>query len=500
MVNKHYIRTIITQDGEVDDQNSLRHFLLYSNEVELQGIIQTSSRFHWQGVLGAVKPEKTVSGDFDNEFMTEGGPFDLPYRWTGTDWMFRVIDDYEKDYPNLIRHADGYPTPDYLRSVTKTGNIGYEGEREKPSAGSELIKARILDDDPRPLYLQVWGGTNTIARALMDIQAEYEGTCTWAALYKKITDKVIITACGEQDPAYREYIAEEWPGIMFVKTLQMESYAYSWLGMPECESKDTLKAEFMQREILNGKSALADGYCTWLDGRYYEGEDDDNQFGADKELSENWFGVRVLGFSPARPYDFLSEGDSPTFFPLLDWGFRTLEDFSYGGIAGRYCRRDEHNTKGEVLNYWDVCRDYFTGYDGETRELESMWPYVADIQRDFAARVEWASADTYEKGEHKPLLRIREGLDITSAAGSTVVLHAEASSPDGDHVAICFRVYMEASAGCAGNTSLTEEGALVKVFIPDEAVPGDRIHVICRARADGHHRLSYFQQVIITVQ
>lgn len=46
MVNKHYIRTIITQDGEVDDQNSLRHFLLYSNEVELQGIIQTSSRFH----------------------------------------------------------------------------------------------------------------------------------------------------------------------------------------------------------------------------------------------------------------------------------------------------------------------------------------------------------------------------------------------------------------------------------------------------------------------
>jgi hypothetical protein len=51
MVNKHYIRTIITQDGEVDDQNLLRHFLLYSNEVELQGIIQTSSRFHWQGVL-----------------------------------------------------------------------------------------------------------------------------------------------------------------------------------------------------------------------------------------------------------------------------------------------------------------------------------------------------------------------------------------------------------------------------------------------------------------
>ena len=52
------IRTIITQDAEVDDQNSLRHFMFYANEVDLQGIIQTSSKFHWIGVPGAVKPEE----------------------------------------------------------------------------------------------------------------------------------------------------------------------------------------------------------------------------------------------------------------------------------------------------------------------------------------------------------------------------------------------------------------------------------------------------------
>jgi hypothetical protein len=228
MVNKQRVRTIITQDAEVDDQNSLRHFLLCSNEVDLQGIVQTSSKFHWAGVPGAVKPEKTFTDDFDNDFMAETGPFDQPYRWPGTDWMLKVIDDYEKDYPNLIRRAEGYPAPDYLRSITKIGNIGYEGEREKPSDGSELIKERILDDDSRPLYIQVWGGTNTVARALMDIQAEYERTPAWEQMRRKITDKVIITACGEQDPAYREYIAEEWPGIQFVKTLQLDSYAYTW--------------------------------------------------------------------------------------------------------------------------------------------------------------------------------------------------------------------------------------------------------------------------------
>lgn len=48
MRNNMKIRTIITQDAEVDDQNSLRHFLFYANEVDLQGIVQTSSKLHWK--------------------------------------------------------------------------------------------------------------------------------------------------------------------------------------------------------------------------------------------------------------------------------------------------------------------------------------------------------------------------------------------------------------------------------------------------------------------
>ena len=100
------IRTIITQDAEVDDRNSLRHFLLYANEVEVLGIIQTSSKFHWKGIPGAVKPEKKIKDDFDREFAFENGPYDAPYRWPGTEWMWEMIDHYEKDYPNLCKHAE----------------------------------------------------------------------------------------------------------------------------------------------------------------------------------------------------------------------------------------------------------------------------------------------------------------------------------------------------------------------------------------------------------
>lgn len=67
-------RCIITQDAEVDDMNSLIHVLLYSNEVDIQGIVQSSSKFHWKGVAGQ-KEEK----------------YTKPYRWPGTEWMQKYL-------------------------------------------------------------------------------------------------------------------------------------------------------------------------------------------------------------------------------------------------------------------------------------------------------------------------------------------------------------------------------------------------------------------------
>ena len=493
---KEKIRTIITQDAEVDDQNSLRHFLFYSNEVDLQGIVQTSSKFHWQGVPGTTKKRISMPGELlDSD--PNPAQFDQPYRWPGTEWMFRVIDDYAKDYPNLKVHDPDYPTPEALRAVTKIGNIGFKGEMEAPSEGSELIRKAILDDDPRTLYLQVWGGCNTIARALLDIQNEYQNKPEWTELHRKITKKIVITACGEQDETYRTYLAEEWPDILFVKTLQMQSYAYGWFRNPECESKDTLRAAFMKKEILNGKSALAKDYCTWLDGHVYEGEGPEGQFGSNPNIAKDWFGSH-FGLGSGEPYDFLSEGDSPTFFMLFDWGFRTLENFGYGGIAGRYHRVEgETNSKGESLNLWDVSKDTFADRDGNISIQESMWPYVADIQRDFAARVAWCAADTFEKGEHAPSLRIPEGLDHDVRPGETLTLHTETASRDGDVPTVTAWIYEDASTAKA---NLTCAGGKAAVTVADDAQPGSRIFVIIRAQGRGEHRLTHYQQAILTVK
>jgi hypothetical protein len=118
-MQKEKPRTVITTDGEVDDMNSIIRFLLYANEVDLAGIVLTSSTYHYAG------DEKAVI---------------KPYRWTGTEWLQDYINAYERIYPNLSIQADGYPTPDYLRSITKVGNIKNVGEMDEVTEGSESLK------------------------------------------------------------------------------------------------------------------------------------------------------------------------------------------------------------------------------------------------------------------------------------------------------------------------------------------------------------------------
>src|SRR6476646_4760915 len=137
-------RVIATTDGEIDDRDSMIRFLMYSNEWDVEAIIYNSSRFHWLGNT-----------------------------WSGVEWIHAEIDWYSRVYANLRQHAEGYPTPDELRSKVYVGNINNVGEMELDTPGADRIVRVLLDDRPGPVYLQVWGGTNTIAKALSTIQKQH---------------------------------------------------------------------------------------------------------------------------------------------------------------------------------------------------------------------------------------------------------------------------------------------------------------------------------------
>lgn len=177
-IQKTKARTVITTDGEVDDMNSVIRFMLYANEVDLAGIVVTSSMYHYAG---------------DEEKGIE------PFRWTGTKWVDEFIDAYEEVYPNLSVHAEGYPEPEHVRNITKIGNISDAGEMDEVTEGSEYLKELFLDDDDRELYVQTWGGTNTTARALKSIEEEYKDTDKWEEIQKKINEKVVLYIILDQD-------------------------------------------------------------------------------------------------------------------------------------------------------------------------------------------------------------------------------------------------------------------------------------------------------------
>ena len=118
-------RTIVTTDGELDDVDSFIRMLLYANEYNVEGLIISSSQWHYKGdgkgtkFISEMEMTKNLYGE-----RTE-------LRWPGEQWIYDLVDAYTKVYPNLKKHAEGYPTGEHLRSLIRIGNIDFEGDMEK---------------------------------------------------------------------------------------------------------------------------------------------------------------------------------------------------------------------------------------------------------------------------------------------------------------------------------------------------------------------------------
>ena len=130
-------RVIVSSDiggTDQDDFQSMVHFLLYADAFEVEGLVSS------------------------------------PYGPGRREHILQVIDRYASDYPSLKRHSASYPEPDALRRMAKQGAIDSAGGAGfgEPTEGSEWIIRRARRNDPRPLWLLVWGGIDDLAQALHD--------------------------------------------------------------------------------------------------------------------------------------------------------------------------------------------------------------------------------------------------------------------------------------------------------------------------------------------
>jgi hypothetical protein len=473
-------RTVITQDGEIDDMDSFVRFLYYANEVDLEGIVYSSSIFHWRGEDPDAPAGPTACGGWAGQ-----APCTEPFRWTGTEWLDEYLDAYEQVYPNLSKHADGYPTPDYLRSIYTIGNVDYSSAMEKDTEGSEFLEQLILDDGD-PIHVQTWGGLNTLARALKSIQDEYAASPDWPALQERITSKITIYNILNQDDTLAGYIRPNWPGLQVIDNQsQFWSFAYAWPNRVPADSQKFLGGAYMSENFLDGHGPLLAGYHTWGDGQAITGENPgEDRWSTDTATNPG----AQFPTSGRAQYDFISEGDSPSYMYLFDFnGLRQREGVSYGGWGGRF-------DPGTWLDTSDV--------DPRTGQPDRSYPqtrWIEEIQNDFAARADWGIASAYADANHVPRAGVAEGLDLTVHPGRTVSLHGSATDPDGDGVTLSWWRYAEAGT-FGGDLELTAgDDGEVTFTIPDDAPEGSTIHLVLDARDDGEHTLVHHQRVILTI-
>lgn len=132
-------RLVVLSDIEADpdDSESFIRLLLYANEIDIKGLIATTSVW----MKTSVSPES----------------------------INRLIKAYGKVQANLNKHQQGFPDAGLLLSKVKHGipAYGMEGIGDgKDSEGSDWIIKLLEENDNRPLWISVWGGVNTLGQSL----------------------------------------------------------------------------------------------------------------------------------------------------------------------------------------------------------------------------------------------------------------------------------------------------------------------------------------------
>ena len=438
-------RVVVLTDisNEPDDEQSLVRFLVYSNEYNVEGLIATTSTWLRQGLR--------------------------------EDLIRRQLAAYAEVRPNLLKHAPDFPTLEHLLGVTSSGQPGYGmaavGEG-KATRGSQGIIDVLDRPDPRPVWVTVWGGANTLAQALTDLRA----TRSVAELYTAVS-KLRVYAISDQDDA-GSWVRREFPDLFYIvspsRPDQHEYWRATWTG---------ISGDRFYKNGPGHKFALVDN--PWLE----------------KNIMTNHGPLGAL----YPKFEYIMEGDTPCFLGLVQNGLGWEESPGYGGWGGRYVLYQAH---GEARPIWTNnadSRDTVTAENGvtETSDPATIWRWREHFQHDFAARMDWCVADSYDEANHNPLAvlngdRTKRVLTLQTKAGAEVRLSAEGThDPDGHAVRATWLIYPEAGT-IPGATLTATEGLATIVKLPIAAHPG-MLHVILQVEDNGSPSLFAYRRAVIEV-
>ena len=449
--NRQRLFVLTDIGGDPDDKMSMVRLMTYANHFDIEGLVATPV-----GNQNAVNPQ----------------------------FIRQIVDAYGEVRDNLELHEPGYPTAEDLRSRISHGieadNMDGVGEG-RDSPGSDLLIRAVDRDDPRPLWVTVWGGPNVLAQALWKVR----NTRSEAEL-SRFVSRLRVYAISDQDQS-GPWIRKEFPDLFYIVT-----------------------------PGVNGGGGFH--HATWIaiGGDRFHGRFGGAGFSL---VTNEWLDRHVRRKGPLGAeyphWEFMMEGDTPSFFNLIDNGLSDPEHPEWGGWGGRYelytPRMEKWFLEPETRPIWTNVQDEVLGNDGEwhTTNHATIWRWRSAYQNDFSARMDW-SIKPYEEANHPPVPKLDHAAFITARRGERVDLSATGSSdPDGD--ALSFEWFVYAEAGTLGLSSARTGVKLeIRNFDQPQAwfttkmsrvmAPGTgTMHIILAVTDHGIPRLTRYRRVIVDV-
>lgn len=442
-------RIIVLTDitNEPDDQESLVRFLVYANEFEIEGLVATTST--WLRNRTSVKNIR------------------------------ECVSAYGKVRDNLAQHASGFPTQKQIESVIREGwpAFGMAGVGDdKDTTGSNHIIDVVDRDDPRPVWVTAWGGSNCLAQALWRVWK----TRTPAEVDKFVA-KIRVYTISDQDDA-GPWMRREFPKLFYVVSpsgeRSEEYHEATWTGISGDEyylngpgfAIDMVSNDWLLEHVRTDHGPLGEQYPKW---------------------------------------EYIMEGDTPSYMNLINNGLGSHVSPGYGGWGGRYAFKQKYSDAGKI---WQNTRDVVTTPDGRTHigNTATIWRWRDAFQNDFAARMDWCVMSP-EEANHNPALTLngdasKSVIHLNVKPGQQVKLSAKGSSdPDGDDLSFKWFHYGEAERDLANVREIWPKVSLtgahsreVSLIVPEKFPRGaDSLHIILDVTDNGTPPLHSYRRAVL---
>ena len=447
-------RVIVLSDIEADpdDTESFVRLLLYSNVIDIEGLIATTSC--WKKT--SVAPES----------------------------IKKIIEAYGIVQPNLLKHEAGFPDAKTLLAKVKHGLpvYGMLGVGDgKDSEGSDLIIKALEKDDQRPLWVTVWGGVNTLAQALYKI----EHTMSKAEA-KRLIEKLRVYTISDQDDS-GIWIRNNFPGLFYIVSPGDDYGSATWSAINSFIKgidNERISNHWLAENIQQGHGPLGAAYP-------------DVSWGMEGD-TPSWLNLIPDGLSDPEHPDWGGWGGR---YELYKPDFASQKKGGSGVPFEPETRKIWTNASDNYTPYVpnDYGRTVQLANDTFTGDKVTLWRWRDDFQNDFAARMEWCTK-SYEDANHAPVPVLNNPEEITVKSGEGFNLNARPSTdPDGDHLSFLWFNYPEAGTYKKFiPLASPENGSNVYVVAP-VVEKKETAHFILRVTDHGNPPLSGYKRVIVTI-